>query len=154
MNVVDLFAGIGWGFACRELGLHEHGYDIEPTVTATREALGMKAETADVLDLDPADWAGVDGLIASPPCQSWSRAGKGLGLNDPRGQLVWQPLVWALAVRPRWVACEQVPEARGAFEVIAHRLPRGRLPRRCLRALGGDIRCRADPPPRVPHRAP
>lgn len=119
---VDLFCGIGWGFACRELGIVEHGIDIEPTVAKTRERLGWETTCADILDLDPTDWAGVDGLIASPPCQSWSRAGKGAGLDDPRGALVWQPLVWALAIRPRWVACEQVPEARGAFELIAHRL--------------------------------
>lgn len=121
-TAVDLFSGIGWGFACADLGIDEHGIDFEPTVFKTREALGWESTCADILDLDPTDWAGVEGLIASPPCQSWSRAGKGLGLDDPRGQLVWQPLIWALAIRPRWVACEQVPEARGAFEQIAHRL--------------------------------
>ena len=119
---VDLFSGIGWGFACRDLGIDEYGIDIEPTVFKTREAFGMDGLCADITELDPSDWAGVEGLIASPPCQSWSRAGKGLGLDDPRGQLVWQPLAWALAIRPRWVACEQVPEARGAFDQIAYRL--------------------------------
>ena len=122
VNVVDTFCGIGWAFACEDLGIDEHGIDIEPTVADTRTKLGWDTTTADILDLDPSDWAGCDGLIASPPCQSWSRAGKGAGLDDPRGQLVWQPLAWALAIRPRWVACEQVPEARGAFELIAHRL--------------------------------
>lgn len=121
-TAVDLFCGIGWGFACHEHGIDEHGIDNEPTVAATRNSLGFTTTCADIGDLDPTDWAGVDGIIASPPCQSWSRAGKGLGLDDPRGQLVWQPLVWALAIRPRWVACEQVPGARGAFELIAHRL--------------------------------
>lgn len=122
-TVVDQFCGIGWGFACNDLGLEETGIDVEPTVELTRKSLGWERSVcADILDLDPMDWAGVDGLISSPPCQSWSRAGKGLGLDDPRGELVWQPLVWALAIRPRWVVCEQVPEARGAFELIAHRL--------------------------------
>lgn len=121
-HAVDLFSGIGWGFACAELGIDEHGIDNEPAVAKTREALGWSTTCADILALDPSDWAGIDGLIGSPPCQSWSRAGKGAGLDDPRGQLVWQPLVWALATRPRWVALEQVPEARGAYELIAHRL--------------------------------
>lgn len=121
-TVVNTFSGIGWDFAAEELGLDVHGIDIEPTVADTRTKLGWSTTTADILHLEPSDWAGADGLIASPPCQSWSRAGKGAGLDDPRGQLVWQPLVWALAIRPRWVACEQVPEARGAFELIAHRL--------------------------------
>lgn len=122
MTVVNTFSGIGWDFAAEQLNLDVHGIDIEPTVADTRTKLGWATTTADILDIDPADWAGVDGLIASPPCQSWSRAGKGAGFDDPRGELVWQPLVWALACRPRWVACEQVPEARGAFELIAHRL--------------------------------
>lgn len=119
---MNTFSGIGWDFAAELIGLDVHGIDIEPTVADTRTKLGWATTTANILDLDPADWAGIDGLIASPPCQSWSRAGKGAGLNDPRGELVWQPLVWTLACRPRWVACEQVPEARGAFELIAHRL--------------------------------
>lgn len=120
--VVDGFSGIGWGFACEELGLVEHGIDNEPTVGETRTRLGWTTTIADIRDLDPTDWSGVEGMIFSPPCQSWSRAGKGLGLADPRGQLVWTPLTWTLAARPRWVACEQVPEARGAFDLIAHRL--------------------------------
>lgn len=121
---IDQFGGIGWGFACRELGIDETGIDIEPTVELTRKSLGWGDHSicADILDLDPHDFAGIDGLISSPPCQSWSRAGKGAGLDDPRGQLVWQPLVWAFAIRPRWIVCEQVPEARGAFELIAWRL--------------------------------
>lgn len=121
-DVVNLFSGVGWDFATELLGLDVHGIDVEPTVADTRTKLGWSTTTADILTVDAADWAGVDGIIASPPCQSWSRAGKGLGLDDPRGRLVWQPLVWALACRPQWVACEQVPEARGAFELIAHRL--------------------------------
>lgn len=123
MKAVDQFCGIGWGFAARELGIEEYGIDIEPTVELTRKSLGWTDTVrADILDIDPLDYAGVEGIISSPPCQSWSRAGKGAGLDDPRGQLVWQPLVWALAIRPRWVVCEQVPEARGAYELIAHRL--------------------------------
>lgn len=121
-NSCNTFSGVGWDFAAETLGLEVHGIDNEPTVGDTRTKLGWTTTVADILTLDPADWAGVDGLIASPPCQSWSRAGKGAGLDDPRGQLVWRPLVWALAIQPRWVACEQVPEARGAFELIAHRL--------------------------------
>jgi DNA (cytosine-5)-methyltransferase 1 len=121
--IVSQFCGIGTTFAIHDLGLTDVGIDIEPTVELTRKSLGWTDTIcADITDLDPADFAGAEGLTSSPPCQSWSRAGKGLGLDDPRGQLVWQPLVWALAIRPRFVMCEQVPEARGAFELIAHRL--------------------------------
>lgn len=121
-TALNLFSGVGWDFAAEQLGVEVHGIDNEPTVAATRRALGWSTTLADVTTLEPADWAGVDGLIASPPCQSWSRAGKGLGLDDPRGPLVWEPLRWALAIRPRWIACEQVPDARRAYGLIAHRL--------------------------------
>ena len=122
MSMLNLFSGIGVDFAVDELGIEHHGIDIEPTVAETRARLGWSTTCADILDCVPEYWAGIEGLWGSPPCQSWSRAGKGLGLDDPRGELVWQPLIWALALRPRWVACEQVPEARGAFELTAHRL--------------------------------
>lgn len=37
---------------------------------------------------------------------------------------LWYGNHWcgAQVLRPRWVACEQVPEARGAFGLIAHEL--------------------------------
>jgi site-specific DNA-cytosine methylase len=123
MTVVSQFCGIGTTFALHAAGLTDIGIDNEPTIEQTRKSLGWTDTIcADILDLNPLDFAGAEGLTSSPPCQSWSRAGKGQGLDDPRGQLVWQPLTWALAIRPRWVMCEQVPEARGAFELIAHRL--------------------------------
>lgn len=122
ITATDLFCGVGWGAACRDLGIIERGIDIEPTVGTVRSAMGWATTTADLLNLDPTDFAGAEGLIASPPCQSWSLAGKRAGLDDPRGQLVWQPLVWARAIRPRWIACEQVPQAKQAFAIIAHEL--------------------------------
>lgn len=90
------------------------------------------------------------GLIASPPCQGWSAQGRGksrgdldhvlAGLarlaaggtldevrplcKDPRSLLVTEPLRYALALRPRWVALEQVPEAAPVFAAIAHYLAR------------------------------
>lgn len=60
--------------------------------------------------LDPAPYAGVDLVWASPPCQPHSRAGKGLGAADPRDG--WPHTLGVLdVVRPRWVVIENV---RGA----------------------------------------
>lgn len=123
-TAVDLFSGIGWGFACADLGIDEHGIDHEPTVAKTRERLGWATTCADVTTLDPADWRGVDGIIASPPCQSWSIAGKRGGLDDPRGQLVFEALRWVEVIRPRWIAMEQVPPAADAFRLISRELER------------------------------
>jgi len=35
------------------------------------------------------DFGSIDIIIAGFPCQSWSLAGKQLGIDDPRGQLVF-----------------------------------------------------------------
>jgi DNA (cytosine-5)-methyltransferase 1 len=89
----------------------------------------------------------LDGLIASPPCQAFSMAGKGAGRKamrvyhdaivawqhgrapdyakldeacaDERAHLVLEPLRWAYALRPRWIACEQVEPVLPLWEEMA-----------------------------------
>jgi DNA (cytosine-5)-methyltransferase 1 len=90
----------------------------------------------------------VDGMVASPPCQGFSRAGKGAGKADraaieaavsdigagvpvdqamavlgascfhPYSPLVLQPLRWALALMPPWIALEQVPAVLPLWQAI------------------------------------
>ena len=135
--ILDLFAGPGgWGEGLRRLGYEARGIDFEPLACATAEAAGHERLLADVAALDPGDFSGTWGLIASPPCQAYSRAGKGLGAldrpsvlacarelsegvdsrashraccEDERSLLTVESLRWALALRPRWLAFEQVP---------------------------------------------
>ncbi|MFV0317692.1 MAG: hypothetical protein ACK5O2_12125 [Microthrixaceae bacterium] len=66
-TVVDLFCGVGWALGASQIGIVEHGIDNNLDVATARNALGPTTTTADILDLDPADWAGVDGIIASCP---------------------------------------------------------------------------------------
>lgn len=99
----------------------------------------------DLTTLDPRDFAPVRGLIASPPCQTFSVGGKGAGrraletvllcikaigagewpadliaqTGDTRTALVLQPLHWALALRPEWLAWEQVPTVLPVWEACA-----------------------------------
>ena len=47
---LDLFAGHGWGVACRELGIEEYGVEIMPEACAVREANGMRTIYNDVWD--------------------------------------------------------------------------------------------------------
>jgi DNA (cytosine-5)-methyltransferase 1 len=51
----------------------------------------------------------VDLLVGGTPCQSFSVAGKRLGLDDPRGHLTLEFLALARRVRARWIVWENVP---------------------------------------------
>lgn len=51
----------------------------------------------------------VDLLIAGTPCQSFSVAGRRLGLDDPRGNLTLEFLALVARILPRWVVWENVP---------------------------------------------
>ena len=150
MNAVDLFAGPGgWDIAAREMGLDPLGIEFDPDACATREAAGLRTLQADIAALSPDDFAPCDLLIASPPCPSFSTAGKGKGMDDmpliyesadriaegqsleeahwhdERSALVLEPLRWALALEPRFLAWEQVPPVLPFWERCAEIL-RGR----------------------------
>lgn len=79
-KALDLFRGAGgWSVACRALGIEDHGVDNFPEANATAEAAGFQTLALDVRDLDYPTLTGYAGLIASPPCQTFSMAGKGAG---------------------------------------------------------------------------
>lgn len=82
MEALDLFAGTGWGVACRWLGIEEYGVDNDPAVIATRERNQMTTIYPDVwegIDQDDFVFRDYSLLIASPPCQTFSAAGNGKG---------------------------------------------------------------------------
>lgn len=149
MRAINLFGGPG-GFceAGRDLGLDVLGIEHDPQTCATRLAAGHPTVGADVSALDPSWFAGVDGLIASPPCPPFSRAGKRLGAQDldlvmdatrdlavgyerrgrsrlcrdERSILVCEPWRWTLALEPRWLAFEQVPDVLSYWRFVAEGL--------------------------------
>jgi DNA (cytosine-5)-methyltransferase 1 len=51
----------------------------------------------------------VDLIVGGSPCQSFSQAGKRLGLDDPRGNLALHYLRVVRAVQPKWFIYENVP---------------------------------------------
>jgi DNA (cytosine-5)-methyltransferase 1 len=146
-TVIDLFAGAGgWDEALRLLGVRPLGIETDRWACATAGAAGHARLQADVAELDPDSFAPVVGLVASPPCQSYASCGQRLGLGDeaavlacahelaagndtraarrgecldPRSLLSVEPLRWALALRPRWVAFEQVPAVLGLWTTFA-----------------------------------
>lgn len=165
MIALDLFAGTGWGVACQRLGIEEHGVELMDEAVATRDAAGMTTLYRDV-------WEGLDEgkvvgnvrdilntyqlLIASPPCQTFSVAGKGAGRKalddvlgairfgayktpetlraateglDDRTALVLTPLTYAYRDRPMLVVLEQVPTVLPVWEACAE----------VLRAIGYSV---------------
>ncbi len=153
IDVIDLFAGPGgWSEACRALGLTEAGIELDPSACATRAAAGHLTVRADVAAFPVGQLAKRGrGVLGSPPCQGMSAAGKGDGIgdiplihqalddlaagkdpraalaeacSDARSPLVVEPLRYALAIRPEWIALEQVPAVLPLWQHIA-RILRG-----------------------------
>jgi DNA (cytosine-5)-methyltransferase 1 len=84
---LDLFAGTGWGVACKLLGIPERGVELMPAALATRAANGMETVYQDVWngillsrELHELLYGVYTLLIGSPPCQTFSIGGKGAGL--------------------------------------------------------------------------
>ncbi|MFK8912139.1 DNA cytosine methyltransferase, partial [Streptomyces sp. YS-3] len=86
--ILDLFAGPGgWSQALAALGVRDVGLEWDEWACKTRAAAGQLTIRTDVAAYPLWPLLGrITGLIASPPCQAWSMAGKRLGLVD-------QPLV-------------------------------------------------------------
>ncbi len=63
----------------------------------------------DVNEIDADAVDPVDIVVFGSPCQSWSVAGKRLGLDDPRGNLALVALRLISRIRPKWVVFENVP---------------------------------------------
>jgi DNA (cytosine-5)-methyltransferase 1 len=147
-RILDLFAGPGgWSQGLRTLGLRDVGIEIDPAVCVTRAAAGHTTIRADVAAYPTGPLRGkVSGLIASPPCQTFSAAGLRAGntdlplchqvlddltrghdtrttaraaCTDPRSLLVVEPLRYALDLRPEWIALEEVPAVLPLFEHTA-----------------------------------
>ena len=114
-QAVELFAGPGgWSEALRNLGVRSAGIELDRFACSTRRSAGHVTIESDVTGVDPLSFLGVDGLIASPPCQALSTAGKkhGRGALDDLSQAIresrWgyrphhDPNVWLALEVGRW----------------------------------------------------
>lgn len=148
--IVDLYAGPGgWEEGMKTLGISDVvGIEWDHAACLTAVAAGHLRVRADVSKYCINVFAGAEGLIASPPCQAWSYAGKRLGEHDrarvhdlvdayadgfdgagdrwadDRTHHAAQPVRWVRGLRPRWVCFEQVPRVLGLWEHAAERFRR------------------------------
>ncbi|MBN8870533.1 MAG: DNA cytosine methyltransferase [Solirubrobacterales bacterium] len=146
-TILDLFAGAGgWDEGLAQLGHHALGVEIDEIASATAEAAGHERLIADLSHLNPRRFSPTWGLIASPPCQAYSTSGKKLGHRDkqrviacardlskgrdtrddwrrrcldPDSLLTVEPLRFALSLKPRWIAFEQVTPVAELWRVFA-----------------------------------
>ncbi|WP_405061925.1 DNA cytosine methyltransferase [Kribbella sp. NBC_01505] len=148
-EVVDLFAGPGgWDHAAARMGLDAVGIEFDLAACQTRTAAGLHTIHDDVRNYSVKDFPNARGLIASPPCQTFSTAGKGAGrlaldavlagvaalaarehmsydvFSDYRTALVLEPLRWIMEAhdwgRPfEWITLEQVPTVLPIWEAYA-----------------------------------
>lgn len=135
----------GPGGACegiRSLGLDSYGIEWDAAACATRAAAGHQTIRADLATYRPGGtpW----GYWGSPPCQTFSAAGKGDGraeldrlaetihaerwgdadLFDSRTRHVIDAARVAVTCGAEWVAMEQVPGVLPLWSVLAHVLER------------------------------
>ncbi|NEP14047.1 MAG: DNA cytosine methyltransferase [Symploca sp. SIO2C1] len=91
MDVLSLFSGCGG----LDLGFHQAGFNIiwaneyDKSIWDTYQLNHPKTQL-DKRDIRVIKSAAIPdgiGIIGGPPCQSWSEAGAGRGINDSRGQL-------------------------------------------------------------------
>ena len=94
MKLASLFTGAGG----LDLGFEKAGFHIvwaneyDPTIWETFEHNfpNKKLDRRSIVDVSHDDIPNIDGIIGGPPCQSWSEAGAGRGINDKRGQLFFE----------------------------------------------------------------
>lgn len=152
--IVDLFAGPGgWDEGAAIIGVtNTYGLEFEANACATAEAAGHARMLGDLSSVEPTDYRPAVGLIASPPCQAWSMAGKQLARldrpvchdlvrayangsalehtdiehewNDPRSHLVAEPMRWIVGLEPEWIVLEEVPTVLDLWATYAEELER------------------------------
>ncbi len=112
MKLASFFSGIGG----LDLGFKMAGFDIVfandnwkgcfKTYNKNHE---VNLCTKSIEELQASDVPEVDGFIGGPPCQSWSLAGAMRGINDSRGQLLYDYLRLIEDKKPKFFLMENVP---------------------------------------------
>ena len=112
LRVFECFAGYGgWSFALKRLGVeHETvGYsEVDKFAIQCYEQNHDGKSLGDITTLDLNKIPDFDLLVASPPCQAFSIAGKGLGADDSRGRLFENTIEIMRVKQPKYAIYENV----------------------------------------------
>jgi len=124
MKLASLFTGAGG----LDLGFQRAGFKVvwanefDSTIWETFEYNfpKTKLDKRSVINIMVTDIPNVDGIIGGPPCQSWSEAGAGRGINDGRGKLFYDYIRILKAKQPKFFLAENVsgilhPKHKNAF---------------------------------------
>lgn len=112
LKVVSLFTGAGG----LDLGFEKAGFktiwanEFDKNIWATFEHNfpHVKLDKRSITDVLVNEIPDCDGIIGGPPCQSWSEAGAGRGINDKRGKLFFDYIRILKEKQPKFFLVENV----------------------------------------------
>ena len=112
MKLVSLFTGAGG----LDLGFEKAGFEVvwanefDKSIWETFELNfpHTKLDRRSIVDIQSNEIPQVDGIIGGPPCQSWSEAGAGRGINDKRGRLFHDYIRLLKDKQPKFFLAENV----------------------------------------------
>ncbi len=123
-SALSLFSGAGG----MDIGVQDAGFNILAQIeidehccntlrtASEREKRSTEIIEEDIREINPAklckdlhlEKGELDLLFGGPPCQSFSLAGKQLGLNDERGMLLFEIVRFSEELKPKVILVEQV----------------------------------------------
>ncbi len=127
MKIASLFTGAGG----LDLGFEKAGFHVvwaneyDSTIWETFEHNfpKTKLDKRSIVNVPASEIPDVDGIIGGPPCQSWSEAGAGRGIDDKRGKLFYDYIRLLKEKQPKFFLAENVsgilhPKHKEAFSNI------------------------------------
>jgi len=111
-KIVSLFSGCGG----LDLGFEKAGFDIvwanefdkKIWSTFSRNFKHTQLDKRSICDIPSSAVPEAEGIIGGPPCQSWSEAGVGRGINDSRGKLFYEYIRILKDKKPLFFLAENV----------------------------------------------